>query len=247
MSKMSSPFLIIQLRPEDSTADNEFTKICHYGGLNPERVARIRAEKTGLPALELERYAGIIVGGSPFDVSTPQADKSALQLELEAAFDKLLTEVVNRDFPFLGCCSGNGLLGACLGTTISRRYAEPVGGTVVSLTKAGRQDPLLNGFPDQFKVLTGHKEACDNLPPGCELLLTNEACPVQMFRIGKNVYATQFHPEGDAEGFSLRINVYKNHGYFPAGEARALIERVNGVSTPEAHRLLSGFVERYQN
>ena len=244
---MSSPFLVIQLRPEDSTADNEFLKICHYGGLDPGRVARVRAEKNGLPPIELQRYAGIIVGGSPFDVSTPRHAKSPLQLELEAAFNALLTAVVEQDFPFLGCCSGNGLLGACLGTTISRRYAEPVGQTEVLLTEEGRQDPLLRGFPDKFAVLTGHKEACDKLPPGCKLLLTNESCPVQMFRIGENVYATQFHPEGDAEGFSLRINVYKNHGYFPATEAQALIDRVSAVATPEAHLLLTRFVDRYRS
>lgn len=246
-TSMAKPFLIIQLRPEDSAADNELAKICHYAGLRHNEVTRLRAERTGVPSQQLKNYSGIIVGGSPFDVSAPQAVKSEVQLRVEADFAVLLAEVIAQDFPFLGCCSGNGLLGSYLGTTISSRYAEPVGAVTVRCTEAGRTDPLLVDFPQQFAVLTGHKEACDQLPAGCELLLTNDQCPVQMFKVGNNVYATQFHPEGDAEGFSLRINIYKNHGYFPAEEAQGLIDRVSEIATPQAHQILARFVSRYRS
>ena len=36
----------------------------------------------------------------------------------------------------------------------------------------------------------------------------------QVFRVGDTTYATQFHPELDADGMCTRIDVYKNHGYF---------------------------------
>lgn len=243
---MNKPFLVIQLRPEDLAADNELAKICQYGGLEVSEVERLRAETAGIPALALQDYSGIIVGGSPFDVSTPQHEKSELQLKVEADFANLFSTIVALDYPFLGCCSGNGLLGSYLGADISKRHGEPVGGVTVRRTEAGRKDPLLLDFPEQFSVLTGHKEACEQLPASCELLLTNDTCPVQMFKTGENVYATQFHPEGDAEGFSVRINIYKNHGYFPAEEAQELIDRINSVSTPEAHRILARFVARYR-
>ena len=35
---MSKPFLIIQLRPEEETADNEFESIKFYGGLTDDEV-----------------------------------------------------------------------------------------------------------------------------------------------------------------------------------------------------------------
>lgn len=41
---MPKPFLIIQLRPETETADNEFEAIKRYGGLSYDQVDRIRAE-----------------------------------------------------------------------------------------------------------------------------------------------------------------------------------------------------------
>ena len=244
---MSKPFLIIQLRPEDETADNEFESIKFYGGLTDDEVTRLRAEKIGLADIDLDKIGAIIVGGSPFNVSTADAEKSEIQRTIEADFNKLFDGIVERDFPFLGCCSGSGLLGSYCGANISRKYGEPVGGVDISLTDAGKQDPLLSGFPDSFRVLCGHKEACDSVPVGSVLLATNSTSPVQMFRLKRNIYATQFHPEGDARGFILRIHVYKDYGYFPPESAQDLIEAVENEHTPEAQLILKRFVDIYRH
>lgn len=243
---MAKPFLMIQLRPEDETADNEFDKIKFYGGLSDADTVRLRAEKSGVPKIELDRYSGIIVGGSPFDISTPIAEKSSIQLEVEAGFRLLFDQVVPKDFPFLGCCSGNGLLGSYCGAPISGKYAEPVSGVDVRITAEGMQDPLLQDMPETIRVMLGHKEACDVVPSDATLLVEGEACPVQMFRLGKNVYATQFHPEADAEGFIVRIHAYKHHGYFAAHTADELIARVSSEDAPYPRLILKRFVERYR-
>jgi GMP synthase (glutamine-hydrolysing) len=241
----SRPFLILQLRPEDDTSDSEFEAILKHAALDAANTHRLRIEKGGIPELSMDDYAAVIVGGSPFDISTPQQEKTPIQVKIEADFRRLFDEVVANDIPFLGACSGCGLLGSYLGTPISRKYGEPVGGATVRVTEAGRNDSLLADFPDEIAVLCGHKEACDTVPRGATLLLSNDACPVQMFRIGKNVYATQFHPEGDGEGFTVRIHAYKHHGYFPAEEAEALIIAVNREDTPYAREILRRFVARY--
>ena len=242
----SKPFLILQLRPEDDTSDGEFAAILKYGELDPANTHRLRIEKTGIPELSLDDYSAVIVGGSPFDISTPQQQKQPIQVKIESDFQKLFDTIVEQDIPFLGACSGCGLLGSYLGAPISKQYGEPVGGAVVNLTDDGRSDDLLADFPEQIAVLCGHKEACDRLPQGAVLLLSSEVCPVQMFRVGKNVYATQFHPEGDGAGFTVRIHAYKHHGYFPADEANALIEAVNREDTPYAREILRRFVARYR-
>ncbi len=244
---MTKPFLVLQIRPEDATSDDEYRAILEYGGLKGEDTHRIRIEKVGIPPVDLDDYAAIIVGGSPFDISTPAEQKSALQQRLEQDFRDLFDRVVPADFPFLGACSGNGLLGHYLGASITRRYGEPVGGATVTLTDAGRHDPLLTGFPDQIRVLLGHKEACDVLPEKSVLLAAGDACPVQMFRVGENVYATQFHPEADARGFTVRINTYKDFGYFPADQAVTLIDTISREDTPYAREILRRFVERYRD
>ncbi len=243
---MTKPFLIIQLRPEDAAADDELRAIREYGGLRDSEIARARVERSGLPEIDLGQYSAIIVGGSPFDVSTAEAAKSDIQKRIEADFMALFARVVDADFPFLGACSGNGLLGMYCGASISTRYAEPVGGADIALTGSGKADPLLDGFPDSFRVLLGHKEACDDVPPGTVLLASSAACRVQMFRLRENVYATQFHPEGDLQGFTIRINVYKNHGYFPPETADELISTVADEQTPYAQKILSRFVRRYR-
>ncbi len=242
----TKPILILQLRPEDATSDSEYACFLKYGGLQAEDTCRIRIEKHGIPDnLDVDDYAAIIVGGSPFDISTPENKKSTIQKKIEADFNRLLKHVIARDFPFFGACSGNGLLGNYLGTLISTKYAEPVSCVTLDITEAGQHDKLLTGFPAQIDVLLGHKEAVDITPEGATLLMSGRDCPVQMFRVGENIYATQFHPEGDAEEFALRIDTYRNHGYFDPHEADELKKRVNLKSTPYAQEILRRFVEIY--
>jgi len=240
-------FCILQFRPEDETSDNEYEAICTFGDLAPEETERIRIERSSIPTLDLSQYAAIIVGGSPFDISTPEDEKSAVQKQIESDFKKLFDTVVKDDVPFLGACSGNGLLGDHLGTPITKTYGEAVGGVDMHLTPEGKLDPLLADFPDTIRVLVGHKEACDSTPPGATLLGYSDTCPVEMFRVGQHVYATQFHPEGDPKGFTVRINIYKHHGYFPPETAEDLIATIATEETPFAHELLRRFVARYRD
>lgn len=243
---MARPILILQLRPEDATADSEYACILKYGQLQTEDTCRIRIEKHGIPDnINLDDCSAIIVGGSPFDISTPENNKSDIQKKIEADFNRLLKQVVTQDFPFLGACSGNALLGNYLGTPITTKYREAVSCVTVAITEAGRRDELLEGFPQKIDVLLGHKEACDATPEGATLLITGSNCPVQMFRVGSNVYATQFHPEADAEEFALRIDIYANHGYFEPHEAETLKKATSEKSTPYAQAILRRFVQRY--
>ena len=243
---MAKPILILQLRPEDVTANSEYACILKYGQLKAEDTRRLRIEKNGIPDnINLDDYTAIIVGGSPFDISTPENKKTGIQKNIEADFNHLLEQVLTRDFPFLGACSGNGLLGNYLGTPITTKYRETVGCVTLDITEAGSKDKLLEGFPERIDVLLGHKEACDTTPEGATLLMTGSNCPVQMFRIGENVYATQFHPESDAEEFALRIDIYTNHGYFEPHEAEAVKKDSGRKSTPYAQEILKRFVSRY--
>jgi len=243
---MNKPFLILQLRPENEASDSEFRAFLKYGGLKLNEVKRIRVEQSPLPNLNLNEYSGIIVGGSPFDISTTEKEKSELQKRIENDFQKLLKPVIKNDIPFLGACSGSSLLGSYCGTRISDKYKESVGGTDIVLTKKGKKDQLLVGLPETFRVLVGHKEACDYTPTGATLLASSKTCPVQMFRLGNNVYATQFHPEADPAGFKTRINIYKNHGYFTPDEAKRLISMVAQEKTPVAQEMLRRFVKKFR-
>jgi GMP synthase (glutamine-hydrolysing) len=241
------PFLILQLRPESEAADDEFAAFLARGGLPPDRVRRIRLEAEPLPAdLDLAEVAGVIVGGGPGCISDPPDAKTADEARSETACRELLPRIVAEDIPFLGCCYGMGLLADHLGAEVSKaRYGEPVGPAPVRITEAGRTDPLLDGLPPAFDVLVGHKEAAQSVPEGATLLVEGAACPVQMIRAGRNVYATQFHPEADAAVFATRIRIYRDRGYFHPGEAEALTRSVAAAEVEHAPRILRNFVRRY--
>jgi GMP synthase (glutamine-hydrolysing) len=244
---MPRPFLVLQLRPEDEASDNEFEAFLAKGRLAESDTRRIRLDQVRLPALDLGDYAGIIVGGGPGCVSDPPEKKDTVEARIEADMLALMPEITARDFPFLGCCYGIGILAHHLGTEVSkRRYGEPVGGVECTLTREGRLDPLLEGLPQSFRALVGHKEAVQELPPGCQHLLTSLPCPFQMIRHGQHVYATQFHPEADAEVFATRIRIYKSYGYFPPEEAEALTAAVRRETVTAPERILKNFVARYR-
>lgn len=233
------------MRPEDETCESEFEAILKVGQIKREEAEQIRVERLEKFELDLSRYSAIIAGGSPFDVSSRDYKKSVVQKNVEAFFSDLFDQLIPRDLPFLGICSGNGLLGNYFGTNISRRYGEQIGSVTINLNEEADNDDLLSGLPKEFTALVGHKEACDTVPENAVLLASSATCPVQMFRVKNNIYATQFHPEGDEEEFILRIKVYKNHGYFQPDQAEELITALEGVETPVPKEVLRRFVAKY--
>ncbi len=239
------PFLLIQSRPETAASDNEYAAVLQFGGLAPSQLERIRAESTSLPDINFDNYSGVIIGGGPFNASDPKDDKPAAQIRLEAELYALLDAVIAKDYPFLGACYGIGLVTTHQDGVISKKFAEPVGATTITLTKVGAQDPLLAGVSRTFQAFVGHKEACEVLPASAVLLASSEACPVQMYRLRQNIYITQFHPELDAHGLETRINIYKNAGYFPPETAATLIAQGHSASVTEPAKVLRNFVTRY--
>jgi GMP synthase (glutamine-hydrolysing) len=248
------PFLLLAIRAEDAAADNEYDSFLSLSGLGEGELRRIRLEQRALGQVDLSDWSGILLGGGPFNYSDPEELKTPVQRRVEADLAGLLDQVVSADFPFLGACYGIGALGHHQGAVVDRRYAEPVGAVEITLAPAGRRDPLLGELPVAFQAFTGHKEAISHLPgPAAAggkasravLLASSAGCPVQAFRVGGNVYATQFHPELDVAGLCTRIEVYKHAGYFDPDEADEIKARAarSDVTWPPA--ILRGFVRRY--
>lgn len=242
------PFLILQLRPETEASDDEYAAFLAKGGLAPEETLRIRLDREpDLSGIALDAFAGVIVGGGPGCVSDPEAAKAPAEKAIEDAVMGLMPEIVGRDLPFLGCCYGIGILAHALGAPVAQhRWGEPVGAVDCALTPEGRSDPLLAGLPERFGAFVGHKEAVQALPEGCAHLVASDPCPFQMIRRGRNVYATQFHPEADGAVFALRIRVYAGRGYFAPDEAARLTAECLAAPVFAPERILRRFVERYR-
>jgi GMP synthase (glutamine-hydrolysing) len=224
------PFLLLSIRADDAAADNEYESFLSLAGLGEGDLRRIR----------LDRRAG-----GPFNYTDPDEKKSAVQRRVEADLSRLLDDVTEADFPFLGACYGIGALGRHQGAVLDRRYSEPVGTVRVTLTAAGRRDPVLGELPAEFDAFTGHKEAVSELPGHAVLLASSAACPVQAFRVGAHVYATQFHPELDAAGMATRVDVYKHAGYFDPSEADTIKALAWSSEISHPPEILRAFVRRY--
>jgi GMP synthase (glutamine-hydrolysing) len=239
------PFLLLSSRAEDLAAEEEYAAFLRCTTLAPEQLERIRLETARLPRLDLDDWSGIFIGGGPFNSSDPAEEKSAVQHRVEADLNDLLDDVVARDFPFFGACYGVGTLGVHQGGVVDRTYSEPISAVQVTLTAAGLGDPVLAGVPERFDAFVGHKEACSALPPSAVLLASSAACPVQMFRVRSNVYATQFHPELDVPGIVTRVRVYQHAGYFEPAEMNSLIDVLSQAVVTEPGRMLANFVARH--
>jgi len=239
------PFMLLSVRAEKAAAENEYASFLALAGLGEQELHRVRLEQRPLGAVDLNDWSGILLGGGPFNYSDPEKLKSPTQRRVEADLCGLLDAVVGADFPFLGACYGVGALGTHQGAVVSRQHREPVGCVRVSLTPDGRNDPLLSDLPETFDAFTGHKEAIAALPCHATLLASAPTCPVQAFRIGANVYATQFHPEMDATAFCTRIDVYKHAGYFHPDEAEDLKTLADRSEVTHPPAILRTFVQRY--
>jgi GMP synthase (glutamine-hydrolysing) len=239
------PFLLLAIRAEDAAADNEYESFLAFAGLAERDLRRCRLEQRALGDVDLQDWSGILLGGGPFNASDPEGSKTPLQRRVEADLRGLFEKVISADFPFLGTCYAIGTLGGHQEAAVDRRYGEPIGAVPVTLTSEGRKDPLLRGLPATFEAFVGHKEAISRLPDHAVLLASSPTCPVQAFRIGSAVYATQFHPELDAASLCTRIEVYKHAGYFEPAQADELKAQAHRSNVTHPPAILRRFARRY--
>jgi GMP synthase (glutamine-hydrolysing) len=240
---MTREFLFISARPELDAAGPEYESVRRASGLGSGRLEHLRLDAEALADLSPLRYAGVVVGGSPFNVTTPDERKSAVQRRVEDDLARLAERALAADHPVLFTCYGIGVLTRVLGGEVDTQYGEEASAVEITLTEAGRIDHLTAELPTRFDALVGHKEATGRLPEGAVLLARSAGCPVQVYRAGTHVYATQFHPEVSTDDFIARARVYRHHGYFPPHELDMLVQHVGAASVTEPRRMLRRFVE----
>ncbi|KMY23015.1 hypothetical protein ACU19_06765 [Actinobaculum suis] len=238
--------MLVQSRPGEEAAFRELESVARFAGLPQSALFQIRLDAevdagnvdTDWEAL-LAGRAGVILGGSPFDAGA--ANKSALQIAVEKEIHALLEIVVEREIPFLGLCYGIGALGTFLGATVDTHYGEDAGPVTISLTPEATTDPVFAGLPENFTALVGHHEALREVPAGAVLLATGEGAPVQAFRYGPCAYATQFHPELDAEAIIYRLDLYADRGYMDLSRKDEIYREIRAAELTDSHRVLENF------
>ncbi|WP_243695358.1 hypothetical protein [Agromyces protaetiae] len=158
------PFLFLSARPEVEAVGPEYTSVLRASGLDEAQLEHVRLDVDPLSTVDLDDYAGVVVGGSPFNVTTPEERKSPVQQRVESDLARLGEWAVAGDRPTLFTCYGIGVFARVLGGEVDTTYGEDADAVEIALTSEGLDDPLLDGLPDRFLALLGHKEAVAKLP-----------------------------------------------------------------------------------
>lgn len=232
-------------RPQEGAAAAEYESFRTAMRLSEEELERWDLVREPLPTDASSRWRGAVVGGSPFNVTDPESTKTDAQRTLEDGLASLAVGAAAGEIAALFTCYGIGVATRALGGTVTRAFPEDTGPTTVALTDDGRRDPLFGALAQTFTALTAHKEGTDRMPAGAVLLATNEDCPVQAFRVGETLYATQFHPEPTARAFTERMAVYRDDGYFAAHDYDRISALVLAASLTEPPRILRAFAATF--
>lgn len=110
------------------------------------------------------------------------------------ALADLMAAYSAADKPVLGICLGSQLLARAFGARNQLGTAPEFGWVDVSLTEAGRADPVLSAVPETFPIFQWHSDTF-TLPADALHLAHSATARHQAFRIGRATYGTQFHFE----------------------------------------------------
>ncbi len=244
---MDARFLMMTTRDIEEVARSEREALLRFTGLRPDQLVNVRLEREDFPRIDFTHWDGAILCGSAYDVSAPEDKKSARQKDVERGLRRLTEDALETGFPIFGICYGLGVVARQLGGRVGPEISEDISAPVLTLTSEGRADPILEGVPERFRAYVGHHESVVEAPDAMVPLVTGAIAPLQMARVGPNMYLTQFHPELDLDGIRLRIDLFADYGYYPPQERKKVESRVTGVDVSPSHKIIGNFVRRFSS
>ena len=151
-----------------------------------------------------------------------------------------LSDVVQRGIPLLAICYGHQLLAKALGGVSGYHPGGmEIGTAEIDLCDSVRDDLLFSDLPKHFKAHTIHSQTVLTLPEGAVRLASNSHDQNHAFRVGKNAWGVQFHPEFDKAVMDSYIEEVAKSGKFGAAKKAELLQGTR--ETPEATSILKKF------
>lgn len=171
-------------------------------------------------------WDGVLITGSPLSIR----DEAAWMLEM----GRWSVDIARAGTPVFGICFGHQAIGEVLGGRVGLNpNGLEVGAIEVTLTEAGRADPLFAGLPDVIAVQATHTDILVAPPvgEGVRLLGGNASTEWQAFAFGEHLRAVQFHPEVTAGIMDTLLTSRRQQG------VRA--------ETPHGGRMLSNWADHW--
>jgi GMP synthase (glutamine-hydrolysing) len=209
---------------------------CQFDILHVHRGARLPDSAAG--------YDAVMMTGSPASVT---------QFEpwMERAADFMLGAAAGG-VPVLGVCFGHQLLAHAHGARVVRNtHGREIGTVEVSLSEAGREDPLFHGLPERFCVQATHEDIVEQPPEDATVLAGNANTCVQALAFGPLIRGVQFHPEVHPAAMRALIlarsekleDEATRRGHAPGERVPRLLAGI--APSPAGQRILRNFVERF--
>ncbi len=234
-------FLLLQARnPGDDAGEHErlaFREILEIGG------AALRSWDllAGPPPFDLVAEHDCVLVGGAGEYGIGDAGEHPWL----ARFIDFCGELAARGSPTFASCFGFQAMVAAAGGAVKQDVARAEIGTFeVTLTDAGRADPLFGPLGPRFYAQFGHKDRALGVPSGLVNLASSARCAFQAFTVpDKPIYATQFHPELSMERNRERFHRYIQNYVRPEMPDTAEQMLASFRETTEASSLLRRYVE----
>ena len=165
------------------------------------------AEDRGYPLSWSRVYAGepVPANADGFDMLVvfggPQSPRTTLEecpYFDSLAEQRLINQAISARRIVIGICLGSQLIGEALGAKVRQSPEKEIGHYPITLTEAGKQNPLLAHFGSPLVVGHWHNDM-PGLTDQSVVLATSEGCPRQIVQYGNAVYGFQCHMEFTAE------------------------------------------------
>lgn len=180
----------------------------------------------------LSKYDKVILAGSGEFLLSRGDEKTQNVYE---RIKPLMDYVLRADYPTLGVCFGNQMLGKALGGQVGRDETQAEAGIQqVRFTEAGRSAEIFKNMNNPLSVAMGHEDSVLKLPKKVISLAYSAKCPLQAFKHGENVFGVQFHVELDDKDLAERLSMYSQYDNYQLG-----YDVPNGVHGPQ---VLQNFV-----
>lgn len=237
----SLKILLLQVRADVATQQEELQAFIEFSGLSPEQVDGLNCyEHMNFTPNVIDDYDALFVGGSS-DASVREPARFPFVIPAL----KLIRYCYENNIPTLASCFGFQLAVEELGgKVILDETNKEIGMIRITLTDECQNDLLLYDYPKQFWSVSGHQERAASIPQDAKTLGLTTLCPYHIIAFkNKPFYGFQFHPEIDRKVLHDRLHRYHTRYLNEAEEMQAIIATMDRDTTL-ANRIIYDFVDR---
>lgn len=230
-------FLLLQIRnPDDPMRQHEIECFARAMGIPSDQII-VHDLLSGAPdAGIVSKCDAFLFGGSGHYSAAGEGEW------LDRALDVLRNLHAKAQPTFASCWGCQAMARAMGGKVIHDAERAELGTHRLTLTAAGKTDPLLGPLGDSFLAQMGHEDRVVTLPPDATLLASSDLVEVQAYRFDDApIYCTQFHPELNRQDIVDRVTAYPEYVQHISG--KTLEEFCDSIQeTPEAEHILQRFI-----